>query len=460
MENFNEFLSFVRDAVWSFDIAAQKFRYINKTFADLYGISLEEIENHPFSWRKLIHPDDYYHVRAETEKVYEGNYAEIEFRIIVNGKVKWVCDKMSPVFDEEKRVRMIAGITSDITDKKLAQLRLLDSEYTFRYLFVNNPNPLWIYDLDTLQFLAVNHAAVEKYGYSESEFLSMTIADIRPIEDHQKLLNNVNRVRRRYSHSEGWRHLKKDGSIMFVNISGHGIEYNHRKAELVMTHDVTAEVKSREEVIMAKMNLDAMINNIKDLIWSVDRNYNILSANASFVKLTAAIYNRELTPGDSVLLSSLNPESAGQWKLFYDKVLGGESAIFNRFFPSLQTTFEIRMRPITHDNRIIGVVCLGRDIQQRLDAEKRMILQNNELREIASLASHEIRGPVTSLMGLANLFNTKNPGDPFNADLMDHIKATVKQLDSVIHKIVEKSYTIQADNEATFSSQQNLSDYE
>lgn len=454
------FLSFLRDAVWSFDIASQKFQYIDKNFADLYELSTEELEKHPFSWRKLVHPDDYYRVRHETEKVYRGLDIEIEFRALVNGKIKWISDKKSPVFDDKKRVRLIAGVSCDITKKKEAEIRLHDSEYTFRYLFINNPNPLWIYDLETLQFLAVNHAAIDKYGYSEKEFLSMTIADIRPPEDIEKLLNSTRRVRRRYSHSEGWRHIKKDGSVIFVNISGHGIEYNHRKAELVMAHDVTAEVQSRQEVMMAKMNLDALINNIRDLIWSVDKNYQVISANASFERLTEIAFKRKLSSGDSVLVSNSGKETINTWKAHYDKVLAGESIIFNTLVSILQRTFEIRMRPIIHSNEIVGAVCLGRDIQRRVDSEKRMILQNQELREIVSLASHEIRGPVASLMGLVDLFNYENFSDPFNAEVVRNVKVPVQQLDSVIHMIVEKSYSMQLENESTFFSQQNLSDYE
>lgn len=57
--------------------------------------------------------------------------------------------------------------------------------------------------------------------------------------------------------------------------------------------------------------------------------------------------------------------------------------------------------------------------------------QNRRLKEIDSIASHDIRGPVTSLIGLTNLFNKKNYADPFNADIIDCIKETTHKLDSV-----------------------------
>lgn len=456
-----DFLSSVQDAVWSFDISKQRFLYVNNRFSELFGLSEEEVEKYPFSWRRQVHPDDYVYVKQATENVYRGERIEIEYRILVDGRVRWLHDKKSPVFDDRGNVTIIAGTTSDITARKEAQIKLEESEYTFRYLFVNNPNPLWIYDLETLQFLAVNHTAVQEYGYSEEEFLSMTILDIRPQEEIPRLLSSVRRIRRKYSQSEGWKHVRKDGSVIYVNISGHGIEYRQRSAELVMVHDVTAEVKSREEMMLSKMNLDALINNIQDLIWSVDKNYLILSANASFKELCELSFGRRLETGDSVLVSTSANSKIREWQVYYDRVLKGEKVMFNTIVQAMKgRTFEIRMRPIKHDAEVVGAVCLGRDIQNRLDFEKRMIAQNTELKEIVSLASHEIRGPVTSLMGLVNLFNKENPADPFNAIIIDQTREATRQLDEVIHKIVEKSYSITVDNAATYSAQQNLSDYE
>jgi PAS domain S-box-containing protein len=80
---------------------------------------------------------------------------------------------------------------------------MAESEQGYRLLFESNPLPMWVYALDTLEFLAVNDAAVRNYGYSRDEFLSMTIRDIRPPEDIPMLLEKLARVKTGFNSSEG-----------------------------------------------------------------------------------------------------------------------------------------------------------------------------------------------------------------------------------------------------------------
>ena len=98
---------------------------------------------------------------------------------------------------------------------------------------------MWIYDLETLQFLAVNQAAITHYGYTEDEFLSMTLTDIRLAEDIPKLLEAIAKVAEGFSSPEVWRHCKKDGSLIFVDVSAHTLSYNNRRCELILVNDVS-----------------------------------------------------------------------------------------------------------------------------------------------------------------------------------------------------------------------------
>ena len=133
---------------------------------------------------------------------------------------------------------------------------LQESESKYKYLFFKSPMAKWIYDQETLQFLEVNEAAIHNYGYSEEEFLGMKISDIRPPEDRARLLSDVEEVRssRDESRHGVWRHVKKSGDIIFVEVTAHPIEYDRRKARMVVVNDITD--RRRSELMLQQLNED------------------------------------------------------------------------------------------------------------------------------------------------------------------------------------------------------------
>jgi PAS domain S-box-containing protein len=114
--------------------------------------------------------------------------------------------------------------------------------------FENNPTSMWIYDLETLCFLAVNNAAIHSYGYSRKEFLKMTLKDIRPSEDIPRLTDNISNVTEGLDVAGTWRHKKKDGSNIDVEIISHTINFAGRDAEMVLAHDITKRKQVEDEL--------------------------------------------------------------------------------------------------------------------------------------------------------------------------------------------------------------------
>jgi two-component system cell cycle sensor histidine kinase/response regulator CckA len=131
-------------------------------------------------------------------------------------------------------------LASEIARRTAAAIEIERSEQRYRMLFEASPLPMWVYDAESLAFLAVNEAAIRHYGYSRDEFLAMTIKDIRPPEDVPALLADIK--------SEGgpgsplpntWRHRRADGSVIDVEISAGRITYEGRRAALVLANDVS-----------------------------------------------------------------------------------------------------------------------------------------------------------------------------------------------------------------------------
>jgi PAS domain S-box-containing protein len=141
------------------------------------------------------------------------------------------------------------------------------SEDKYKTLFYKSPLPKWIYDEQTLQFFEVNEAAVRSYGYSHEEFRNMTIMDIRPPEDRERLMLDVEDVRRNPLAAEGlpqggpgsyresqWRHVKKNGEVIDVDVIAHPIEFGGRKARMVVVNDITD--RKRYEGKLQRLNSD------------------------------------------------------------------------------------------------------------------------------------------------------------------------------------------------------------
>lgn len=133
-----------------------------------------------------------------------------------------------------------------------AREALRNSEERYRLLFENNPLPMWVYELETLRFLAVNESAVQHYGYSREEFLGMTIKQIRLEEDIPALLKSVEGGRAETLGTSEWRHRRKDGSIIHVEIISRPLVFEGHDARLVLAADITEKKLLKEKFLHAQ----------------------------------------------------------------------------------------------------------------------------------------------------------------------------------------------------------------
>jgi diguanylate cyclase (GGDEF)-like protein/PAS domain S-box-containing protein len=140
------------------------------------------------------------------------------------------------------------------------------NDTSFNDLFKAYPIPMWVYDLETLAFMAVNTAAIVQYGFSESEFASLTIADLRPPEELPKLFANLRSAPLDTLEKSGtWRHRRKDGSLIDVEITSHPLLFNGRACKFVLAHDVTERVQAQRKI--ARLNrVYALLSGINSAI--------------------------------------------------------------------------------------------------------------------------------------------------------------------------------------------------
>jgi PAS domain S-box-containing protein len=139
------------------------------------------------------------------------------------------------------------GLIESDAKRRAAEGALAASEARYRQLFEDNPAPMWVFDVENLRFLAVNDAAVSLYGFAREDFLARTLRDIRPVEDVSALEQDVLVPRDGARRSGPWRHLRKDGSSLLVEILCHDVPFEGRAARLVLASDVTDRMHAEEK---------------------------------------------------------------------------------------------------------------------------------------------------------------------------------------------------------------------
>jgi PAS domain S-box-containing protein len=226
----------------------ERFTYVNTASKQITGYSEEELLSIKF-W-DLVHPDhrEMVHQRGLARQRNENVPTRYELKIITkDGRERWLDFAASAILYEGIPAGL--GIAFDVTDRKLIEEQLQASELRYRMLFKANPHPMWLYDVDTLQFLEVNDAAVHYYGYSREEFLSMSIKDIRPEEEHQELMDHLERTIEHDGFNEAgtWRHRKKNGKMIDVEIISHTLEFNGHHAKMVLATEITKQKRKTKK---------------------------------------------------------------------------------------------------------------------------------------------------------------------------------------------------------------------
>jgi two-component system, cell cycle sensor histidine kinase and response regulator CckA len=152
---------------------------------------------------------------------------------------------------------------------------LRQSEENSLFLFAHNPLPMWVFELETLQFLQVNDAALRHYGYDRMDFLGMSAFDLHPADEVPRLRMALQESDPRDQLPGEWHHRKRDGSLMDVELFVHKLEYSGRAAALVVAQDVTNRKRAEEE----KQKFFTLVEYSRDFIAVADLHDNVEYVN-------------------------------------------------------------------------------------------------------------------------------------------------------------------------------------
>lgn len=202
----------------------------------------------------------------------------------------------SPVRVEDGSMGGILVVLTETAEHKQAAQALHTSEQQYQLLFAANPNPMFVFDEETLQFLAVNKQAVEHYGWSEGEFLAMTVLDIRPVEDRgstQCIIHWNTGVQE--SRIGIFSHTRKDGTVMAMEVCASSIRFAGRPARLCTLLDVTDRQRAESALRTSDKKHRTLFEGSRDGIMIVDPvTRQFLACNPAAVKLFGAKAEEDL----------------------------------------------------------------------------------------------------------------------------------------------------------------------
>lgn len=289
--------------------------------------------------------------------------------------MRWIYQHMPSAFwpgQSAKGVIFVlisASLLYWLLQKYLVSLR--NSETAYLRIFQTNPNPMWIYRSSDYRYLEVNDAAVNVYGYSREEFKHMTIMDLRPAEDIDKVLKIRQEINNGFRTVGIWRHVKKDGSLMYVEVQTFGTEYKGQNVIVASIRDVTDKYLSDQALSQQQQLLSTIINSTDDLIWAVDADLNFVAFNDAFKNAIQQITGTELKVGQP-LTAAEDEKAYLKWKDHYTRSLLGQKQVIEemREMKDAGVAYtEVTMDPIVNEGGIIGVACFAHNITERKEQE-------------------------------------------------------------------------------------------
>jgi PAS domain S-box-containing protein len=576
----NHILAALNDCALAYDRDEAQYSFISAGIDSLTGYNSDAFNQNTGLWEQLIDPQDKEMVQAANNELKEGDTVNLSYRIITPSGKKWVKEKRSLVIDEQTGHLILLSIVKDTQREEEEKYNREASIDGYSILFDNNPNPMWIYELRTLRILKVNTAALKTYGYTKEEFLAMTITDLRPKEDREKFHRFLDEKGiakasfHGFNQSGVWKHIHKNGEIIFAEINGDSIRYKNYDCRIVVAVNITGKIRSQEEVklreqflnslidsqtnflmridingchtfvnkqflktlgytndeiigthftktsipeeddlcrnafidciahpgevirlspkkvgkegdihdtewefiaitdedgvvigiqgigqdvternnaqkeiIWTKNNLEALINNTEDLIWSIDRDNRYLYMNQAFKDMYYKFAGTIPVKGDSIYYEKgIDAKSLEKWDNLYRPAFNGTHYVAIDETIDRETNelifSEVSFNPIYNANgEITGVGCFARNITERIKINKAISEQNKRLQNIASISSHDLRKPVATMLGLINIIDKEDFYNPENKEIIEHLLTVGSEIDDVIRLIVDTSFT-------------------
>lgn len=373
----------------------------------IHGLSVKDKEQTFTTWSAFIHPQD----RENTLKIISEtksslSNADFFYRIVrKDNSVRYLHAQVRVKFNNEGKPIGLHGVVQDVTETKIAELALRESESNLQTIFENTSEGFILTDITGIVKSFNNKSKEIIYLNTEQEIrLGASIFDYVHPSRKDDYKNSIETVLTGKTLKYDYPYTRKNGEIKWFDFSVNPVYANGNITGLCVTSADITERKQGEELLRrSESNLNAIIENTDAFIYSVDRDLKYITYNTAMVKMMKDTYGITITPGYHVFdfLREVDPGSIPEWNDVYSKALTGEIVKFEKEFivDDFYSYSSVAIHPIWENKKVIGLSCFVHDITREKKAEAETRFKANLLNTIGQAAI------ATDMDGTINYWN-------------------------------------------------------
>ncbi len=455
------------DIIWSLDPETFKFTYVSPSVEKVFGYTVEEMKS--IKMEDFMMPESLPVVVESTQRLLkefrEKGTAQPQLNvnklIRKDGSSYWSEDVTSVQLNAEGKLEMI-GVSRNVDDRVEAETKLRERERTYRFLYENMDDVVWLLDIETMKFTYVSASSAKHRGYTPEEIINMGIENSVSssslplvIQKIESLIQRFNETGENASEKLVVQQGTKDGGFVWSEISGtiHR-DQNGRLAIVGVARNISDKIEAEGKIKAFEERLRFIYENSIDVLWQLDaENRKIAFITPSIEKLTGytldeftsmnfdSYFTEESLPlakqkvFEYVKSTRQNGKSGPERILLHQNTkAGGSVAVEMVIFGHLTNEGKVEISGIS------------RDVTERYEAEKLIQKQNAELSgllserdKLFSIIAHDLRSPFHGLLGFAELFgNAINEGDVTTVlELGEKFHPLVKNLYNLVEELLE-----------------------
>jgi len=305
-ERFRQLAEHIPQVFWMVSADHRQMLYVSPAYEEIWQRSCQGLYKNPSSWFDAIHSEDHERVLATVPEIPEGKY-NLEYRIVrPDGSIRWIKSNAFPIQNEYDQVYRIAGISEDITERKLVEAEIIRSKVLLESIFNGSADALFLVNPETLLITDCNQRAVELFeATTKDELLNIQGHTLQKESFKAEELNSiVDELKLKGFWSREVEYVTKKGNLFWGNLAAKPIYVGSQNIDLVRVTDISDRKRTEEA-------LQKSVQRERAIALAIQRIRQTLDIETIFSATTHEL--RQLINCDRVAVYRFNPDSSGEF---------------------------------------------------------------------------------------------------------------------------------------------------